>query len=683
MKKIFLSICFSFILAVQAIAVPREFSSMEEARADADIRNREILQQTPPSEFVPQNDEEMAKYLLERLKVVDVSALPAGERLDKPSSFSKVDDVNPQEKKSFWQKIYDDAIARVSGEAVDGQEMLQQVEYYMPSQEEQQVNAGTQIPQINIKLPDGMTLQVPAYEHIPLFSTQIEVLPNRMLKVYENIVIVANGQKVKEALSRFIKKESPSRHGKIQIMLDDVSVNGTVIPYELTEQNDYYVIRPVRRISLPEGVYVFEFNYLVDRALWDYGDFYEFYWNQTGGHFNLLTTRAIMSVKLPGREPAVKHFALTGRRGNLKDDNAAFMRGTNNTVGFMNLYPLFSGDSMHVLMTVPKVDFTPESGTQKLVRLIEQYGDVALSLLYLLVTGISCLLSWQYIRKKLKFRNIVLPSSILVRALWRSGADNKSVGCALLDLFRKSIIEIEKRDDEIILVRKNSHARHTSKFENKLLGVMFTKKDSICRLSQKKTLAAVKALVYKESASRVKYLGVRLSSMYILFNVLMLLAVEIGLCLWNSPAVLPGIFVLVDILLLIMIGAYLQIKGALWQRILMTIIAAAAAVTAAVLAGIYLHWLSALMLLAGVWTAIIFSRRASGIDAMLKNAVQSAYQMREFLKSQKETLGVGRNFGAHQANIFALDLEDEYPVNTKIKNNYRIDAVTDLLRQIN
>ena len=274
MNKIFLSICFSILFAGQVNAAAREFGDLEEAQADVAARNREVVAQASQPEKLPQNDEEMRAFVQERMKYVDVTVLPKNERIDKSSSFSMVGAEQSEPKKSFWEKIYDNAIARVSNAEPEENPDIQ---YYSLNTEQPSDAEAEQMPIINISLPNGASLKAPAYEHIPVFSSQIEVLPNRMVKVYENIVVVANGGKVKEGLVRFVKKQAPSRQNKVQVMLDEVKVNGTKVDYELAEQNNFYVIRPVRNFKLAEGVYVFEFRYVLDRYLWNHGDFYEFY----------------------------------------------------------------------------------------------------------------------------------------------------------------------------------------------------------------------------------------------------------------------------------------------------------------------------------------------------------------------------------------------------------------------
>ncbi|MBQ8465918.1 MAG: DUF2207 domain-containing protein [Alphaproteobacteria bacterium] len=681
MKNFFLILAFCLIGASALDARPREFNSMDEAKASASHINREILEKAQQQEKLPVTNEEMREFVRSRMDKVDIMTFPEEERLDRISSFSKVSQDDDDKNKSMWEKMYDKAMERLGRNPGVNTEALQPVKYYTLAPEKTDGNEDT--PMVNVQLSDGSMLQAPAYEHIPYFASQIDVLPNGMIKIYENVVVVANGRKVKEPISRFIDKKNASGRAKYQVSLESVKVNDTLLPYELVETNSHFVIAPKYKMKLPEGVYIFEFSYVIDRYLMDIGDFYEFYWNVTGGNYNLVTSQVIVAVRLPGREPAVKYYALTGLPDNLVDNNAVTMVEKDNIQGFVTLYPLMQGEGMHLFLTVPKVDFTPLTSSQRILNFLEIYGDIVLAIVYFGVVAISCALSWVYIRKKLKFRNIVLPSPLSVRYLWRGGADNKSVGCFLLDLYRKNIIEIEARDEEVILVRKTAHSKHLSKFEKKIMALLFSKKDSLCRLSKNEQIQMLKKLVKQKSVQEVNRLGFKLTGMYILFNLLMLAAVEIGLIFWNPTSVLAGLLVLVDVLLGVMIGSYLFIKGTLWRRVLCAIVSASAMILAMLILTVYLSWTAIIFLFAGVWIAVIFNQKASGKDAMLKNAVRSTYQMREFLLEQKESICNGRNFVIQQANIFALDVEDEYPNNDKIKSTYRLDMIKALLAKIN
>lgn len=683
MKKFFLSICFSLIFVVQVGAATREFSAVEKVKTNTENRNKQILRQVNEGENLPKNDDEMLEFLRQRLEVVDFSVLSEGDSIDKMSSFSSVDDGSVTPKKTFWEKMYDDAIARVSGEKATEKLKLNNATYYsLQEQEKEEIVAQDNVPVINVRFPNGKELKAPAYEHIPEYITKIEVLPTGVLKIVEDVTIVANGNKVQEGLVRFIKKKSSQGKNNVKVILNEVRINDEIVPYELAEQKDYFMLRPEKNFRLPEGVYVFRFNYLLDRSLWDMGDYFEFYWDLTGGYINLLVNKAILVVKLPGREPSVKRFVLTGKAGKLADNEAVVLEGGKNTLGFISLRPLLSNESMHVFLTIPKVDFLPINSSRKILWHLEDSGDVLLSLMFLVIIGTASILSWRYVKKNMKFKNINIMSPLVVRSLWRGGADNKSVGCVLLDLFRKNIIDIQSRNGGVILVRKSSHSRNVSRFENKFLKVLFATKDNICKLSEFKQMNKLSELVGAQSKMLVNLLAIRMSNIYWMFSAFMLLVVEVALALWSDNQLALKLMLIADVFMILAIAGYCLYGKYWWRKALALVLMLGALLGVISVLSVCLSWLSVVMLLLGVACAVIFCKRILSRDAILKNAVKAVYNMRDFLEEQKENIGSGRNFVVQQANIFALDLEDKYEINDKIKSVYRLDDVQKVMRRV-
>lgn len=680
MKKFFyffLLFCFYY---TPSYADVQEVGSMVAAEDNAAQHNRELLRRPQKKEFTPKSKEEFIDFLKMRLDRLDVSSLPKGARWDKPSSYSQLDPI--EEKKSFWEEIYDDALARVDNESsAAGQ--FSAIDYYSDkTQEKVKINQQEKIPVINIKMPDGMPLKAPAYEHIPVFSSQIEILPNRMIKVRENITVIANGEKIKEGLVRFITKHPAQQKSNIQVILDSVLVNETDVPYKLVERNDDFIITPVKMFDLVEGVYTFEFNYLVDNYLWDYGDYYEFYWDVTGTQFNLITSNVIASIKLPGREPAVKRYVLTGKIDNLEDDNAVVKEGDNNTLGFVNLKPIEDGEGMYIFMTFPKIDFLSITLDQKIMSWIEMYGDIIFASLYLIILTLSCWFSWIYISKKLKFKNINFSSPLLARLLWRDTVDKKTIGCEILDLFRKNLIDIQQQDNDVVLIRKTAHAKHLPSLEHKLMNLLFSKKDSICKFSKPQVIKKLKDIVKEYSITRYHTLCARLSGLYILFTLSLLLVLEVALILWKNNSVIAGILGLADILVFLAFILYHFRGQNIFRKAITYFVVFVLFILSGLLLCIYLHPVSALMILSGILITAFFIIKISGPDALLKNAVQSVYKYREYLSQNTENIINNHSFAIQQPYIYALDLEDSYIENSKIKDIYRLDKVTTLLNKL-
>ena len=293
MKKLFLTICFSIIgwQIIDASAKTVAFEDMEAAQAYK--ASQDNLPPPPEDDSPdPRDTRAMEKYIMERLKKATISNLGPTDSMDKPSSvnmqhsddyIAKMNEKN----KSFFERIYDEAINRISSGDTRprGDAQSSGTRYIELKQDDMQQFQAPDFPVVTVEFPGGERTLVPAQEHIPYFSTQIEILPNGTANINDTAVVVAAGKKLKNGLSRIIPKISPSREGvsnKIDLNLASVSINGQEVPHKIIEESDSYVIVPEEEYTLEPGVYTYNFQYLVDRQLWQYNDFNEFYWDAAG-----------------------------------------------------------------------------------------------------------------------------------------------------------------------------------------------------------------------------------------------------------------------------------------------------------------------------------------------------------------------------------------------------------------
>ena len=139
-------------------------------------------------------------------------------------------------------------------------------------------------------------------EHIPYLMTNIEILPDGIIKFTDTIVVVANGKKLRNGLTKILPRDIVSRNSEshpIDYTLIDVSVNEQSIPYKFVESGKSIFLIPQEDYVLEPGVYTYKFEYLADNLLWNYGDFQEFYWDVTGSFWNLVIARAGATLSLP------------------------------------------------------------------------------------------------------------------------------------------------------------------------------------------------------------------------------------------------------------------------------------------------------------------------------------------------------------------------------------------------
>lgn len=348
----------SDVSVFSVLAATTELSSVDELRAREAQAPKDAEPITDPRIPTGEDKEEMEEFIKERLKTVVITKLDENEDLNNLKSIDvqhSAEYINmlKESKKSTFEKIYDNAMKRLSGPEgrtpEDINEPYDDVYYYIndqPSVEEQKKEwAAPDFPVVNVELPNGTQTLVPAKEHIPYLFSKIEILPTGLIGINETITVIANGDKLKNGLSRAIPKYSTSRAGirnKIDLTLLSVTVNGQEVPYKAEEAGDKIILTPKEEYTLAPGIYTYNFAYLLDRQLWYYDTFNEFYWDVTGSSWNLVVANAGASVSLPGTQPPLSQNILLGYPGQLTTDGAFIAKGEDNTLGFAAQTPCLS-----------------------------------------------------------------------------------------------------------------------------------------------------------------------------------------------------------------------------------------------------------------------------------------------------------------------------------------------------
>ena len=693
MKKLFLSICFSFLcwpannLWAKAIA----FDSLEQAQSFQQTQ-KTFTQPVKDNTPSPYDKEAMDKFIMERLKKVAITNLDPGTGPNQSSSVNMQhsDDyiaMMKEKNKSYLEKIYDSALNRISSNSPNSRSDVQtsQTQYVELRQDSEKDNFNNpDFPVVNIELPNQKQVLVPALEHIPYLSTQIEILPSGLVSFNDEVMVVAAGKKLKQGLSRIIPKYSTSRSGvrhRILPTLISVSINGQEVPHKIIEQVDEYVIVPQESYSLEAGVYTYNFQYLIDRQLWQYDDFNEFYWDISGGRWNLIISRAFASLSLPGKDKPLSSLVFRGYPGNLTSQGMAIAEGEH-SVGFASLVPLYLGEGMHVLVAMPKNNFIAPDWSKKLDWFLADYGDLLVCGLVLAVLIISYILSWKSIsQSKTKHNNYFKKGAPMMRFLYKGIFDNVSFGAFLLELYRKNIIDIQKSDKDILLVKKTDNLSSLEKGEKKALNALFGKNDAILALNDNNQLKLKRSfkVLEKLTNKKIKSLSLRLSLGYLLFGVAMLLFAE-GAVAWLNINSAQALSVLVSASAVIAFYIWmlrrkfkfwwmsLIVKALCWLIILGLILIMSA----------YVHLVSAIALALSVFVIFascsIFAKR-SGV---IKSSIQDVMNFREYLMRNADNICLGRDFLNQQANIFALELTDKFPTQKNISDFYKLDILSEV-----
>lgn len=688
MKKLFLAICFIIAGSSQLQARVQEVLDM------SSVPQPQQQTQTTNPKVTEVSADGLGKFLMTRIQstvIQDPKDVKTEAMFVAPSD----DPVGVEKEKGTFQKIYEEAMQRATaGEQYQGQrEDLAAISADMADTREQQQQEWDvpDFPVINALLPpDNRREVVPAREHIPYLMTNIEILSNGMTKFNETVVVVANGNKLRHGLTKALPKYIYSRENKpqkVDYSLLGVTVNDQPIDYKMVEQGERILFIPQNDYELEPGVYTYNFKYVNSQGIWDYGDFKEFYWDVNGSAWNLIVAKAGATVTLPpGIAPLGQEFYL-GYPQYLRSDWITLVRENDTTYGYAAQNPLFIGEGFHLIISLPEDAVMNPTFSQKLMLKIDRYSDILFSLLGLAAIWISFVVSWKFIKAskgQLKFS--LKKNGIMLRYLAFNKFDLASFGSFLLELYKKNIIDIQKADDTILLIKRTDNLHSLSKAEKKAVEQLFANNEAVLNVNKSNFLKIKRAAVYleKELHSKLRNYIIKLNSGYLFFSLGMLAITEFFIAamkvnvypVW-SLELLTTLVMLVGIIVfnLKMLKLYTRIIA---KVIGIIIIMAGFAMQSALIS----PWAVLFILLSLIIISIYTSSYAQR-NGLLREQIREASDMRNILLQRKENLMLGRDIVNQQANIMALNLVTEFNSDEKQKNEYfKLDAVQALIDKL-
>ncbi len=721
MKKLFFAIC--FIVAAIWLNGVRAASTPVSSMVDATTKNKPVI---PSAKIVQERQkilqmtqEEMEEYLKNRLKKVVKTNMGdddnGGMNGDGSINVQKSPEALAREaeaKKSTFQKIYDNAMNRIT----DRNEDEEQAQYYTEEQAsqdawiyqqqmalEQQENARNYISSlseqqawreigvdtINISLPpNDENVLVPAKEHIPYLFNRIEILPDGLIKVDETIVAVANGERLKKGIVKTFPKYVVSREGKkqkIDFSLLRVLINDSPAEYKVSETPQKIVVEPVQDLDFPSGIYRYDFQYVLDNHVLQYDEFDEFFYDVTGGAWNLVIARAGAALVLPPNTQTLGQTAVSGYPNSWTSEAIRISREADNVLGFVSATPLFIGQGMQLIVSLPKGVVTNAGTGKKFVRFINANGDILFSLIGFLAIALSYFLSWRYIQKNKsnKFSNLNQDAP-LMRYLLKGRIDNVSFGTFLLNLFKKNIIDIEENDNNILLVKKTDNTKSLTKNEKKALSHLFTGNESVLNINHHSALKVKRAMnvLKNDILKKMRLINLKLNFGYLFFSIGMLILVELFIAALSFDIVFNFSFMLgvsiVFAFCLIVLFKKFKSKVIGWgiKFLTVAILAFAWFILCAVV-----NPITSCLLLLTVLTIISFSKLYAKRDGLLKNCICTVENYKTYLESNVENIGISRDFLLLQPAIFALDLADMFKPTENIKDFYKLKIMKHLMEK--
>lgn len=693
MKKLFFAICFifaaaSFGSANAAVKQMRDEIALQQYNADKSMEIKPAVS----NRQIPASFESFRDFIRERAKQVEKMPM---ELVQKSSTMNSVEDAafiaSQKQEKSTFEQIYNSAMERLNlmeqqqpGDLINTPALIPQEMQQQQMQAKQQWKKDTGIDVVSVTLPTGQSILVPAKEHIPYLTSKIDIMPNGIVRIIETVNLVANGQKLKYGLTKALPKYSISRDGVKNATipyLNSVRINGTEVPYQLKDAGDRYLITPKNQFALQPGIYTYEFDYMLDRKLWYYKDRNEFYWDVTGSFWNLVVSQAVATVRLPvDVNPLGQSMFIGYPPNNLTDYYSTITKDRRtNALGFTATTPLFAGEGMHLLISIPKAGFIEPDFNKKFEWFIEDYGDIIFSLFGLLAIVIAYIVSWRFINSDANpVKTDLQKTPAMLRMLAKGSFDKVSFGSFLLDLFRRNIIDLKADHESLVLIKKTDNLNRLNKNERQALRQLIGPKELSVSFNRTNALKMKRAykLVEKDTVKRLKILSLKLNSGYILFSCAMLLLAEAAIAWLNvNTAATMGFLVSATLTAAFYIWILRTKFKRRWVNITAKVFAVIMIIIAALMMSLHIHAISTIFILGMIWSIFVYSSLFAKRNGLIKNNIKEAIQFGQYLTDSAEAIILGREFKQQQANIYALDAAGKYPKTDQIAADYRLDLM--------
>lgn len=682
MKKLFLAICFSLIVSGTANAGIKEILDMKMVPQP---KPQQISQEPPrPKEMTADELANMLKERLDKVVIQDPSQVKNNTIFVEPSDEAK--EARKNKEKGFFEKIYDNAMQRATSDSVPQRNDINtQAQSAETIAQQRRDWAVPDFPVINVMLPPDNTSElVPAKEHIPYFMSEIQILTNGMIKFDETIVVIANGDKLRSGLSKPLPRVIKDKNGQehlLEYSILNVSANGQDLKYRIIEQNGMRMLIPEEDYFLQPGVYTYKLSYIVDNALLDYKDFREFYWNITGSSWNLVISKIAAKITYPAGFPVLRTNVYVGYPDNLNSTDVLLVDEASDTLGYALTRPLFIGEGFHIVMSLPEESITPLGGVDKMFKLISDNGDILFSLLALLAILISFMVSWRYIRKNKGITRMNLrKNGVMVRYLDKNRFDLTSLGCFVLELFKKNIIDIQRSEQTILLIKKTDTLNSLSSNEQKALKQLFGS-DAVLNAGRQNLLKFKRAAKYieKDIKSRLRNYILKMNAGYLFFSIAMLLFAEISISALYGSFSTFGYMILATLGMLAgcLIFNYKSPKS--WLNVIWKIAGFILAIISTLMMSGIIAPLAAFLILCAVIIINIYMDIYSRRTGLLQIQINEARNLRLQLLQQREHLMIGKGIVSQQEYILALGLCDELKPTDDTNEYCKLDTVTALL----
>lgn len=680
MRKLFFAICFNLL-----------FFSLSSARVTPVSGYDGILR---PQDNTVQEEVEVREVEIEDFKHFLQERFANSPKADSSSINKNIgylpsltrQQMEAEKNKSIFQKMYEGAINRISQTPSPLRDDVATTEDQVPDISLQETNwSDTEVPLITAYLPPNNTaVSIPALEHIPYLMNSIEVLPSGLVKFEETIVVVANGNKLRKGLTKILPQyiyNSKGQSHHLDYSIIGVRVNDMPIDYHLTSNGRNVLLVPQEDYRLDPGIYTYKFEYVVDNLLWNYGDFYQLYWDVGGNGWNLVVDRLGASLSLPSENGLIAQEVLLGSIHSLNSNAVSIFPNGNFATAFVAKRPLFIGEGMHIVANISAQTLISPTIWQRIIRLFYDYGDIFLAFIGFVVISLSLAVSWRYIYQNKVHLKIPLPkTAMIMRYILMNRFDLKSVCGFLLELYKKNIIDIQQSGETILLIKRTDNLKGLPLFEVKALNYIFPAHETVFNVTAKNLLPLKRFALSLEQGVRKQMLKFRLKLNlgYLLFSMAMLIATEAFIASFKINSLYSfTVMFCASIACLIAISLW-QFGKHRWLKLLVRLMVLDIILVSFVIFSAVISPLAGLLIILAIVIIVISLGVYSKRLGLIKHYIQDIAKFKEYIQNHHDSIILGRDFLNYQAAIWIFDIEEEFKLSNDKEYN-KLPIMTNIL----
>ena len=611
------------------------------------------------------------KYIKQRIKKVSIAKINK-EEIATPSSTSIIDlhdktTNNDDNTLSAYDKIYNQRMQQALSTNTINENLTIEGTFYREKTIAPQKFV-PDFPYVTIKLSKDKEILAPQEEHIAYLLTTINIKPIGLINVTEEFVFVSNNEGFPQGFFRILPKYTYSRTGqrrRFDLTLDSVTINDTEYQYKITEVGNHLYIEPKSPINLPTGIYTYKFNYTIDRSIWQYSQYDEFYWDITAKTIKNVIGSANALVILPKDKTFLAQNAITSTSKGFDYERVTINSLSENSLGFADTEALAVGDDIHVLITLDKDTLLPPTLTQKYFWFIQDFGAELFAILAFLAIFIGYKISLKQIhRNQDKTRAKIKKTPSIWRMINQNVFDNHSLGAEILNLYTKNIIDIIERDNIVTLVKKTDNLSRLTRSEIKFMSHLFPQTETILSSTKESILKLKRAYNYlkQHTYKEVFKFKLKLNRFYLIFSFLMLL---LGILSASMLSINPyHTFWILFISTYILSVSILLLTKTFKNRplnILLKLISLSLIITTGALMSVYTSKLYVSIIIFTIYIIFYYNKLFSRRSGLMRSKIKETEDYKTYLQKNTELTTEARDFISKIPYIYAFNIESKYP----------------------